>query len=1196
MPAIVFHLHGKSPNTDGISIDVQVTSLDELRKAVAAKFSVTLPTTISFHKSAPADTIPSDLEVLSTIETVLDERIVSILISGKKVRPVPGPTGGIPFIGGYSEIYPDFIGNYQRLLTRYGHMVYVGYLGKSVYLTDDPDCAGIVLSEGEFFSKEIGDNHPLFPLKMSIPNGLFTADSSNPTWSTSHKFMMTAMGARAMRNYVRTMDRTANRLVNCFNQLLEKGQSFDAFPWGLRAAGQTIGEVAIEADLKMLDSADSEIANIFQVIAANLRLSQTLFRKGRVYRALPNPEVREQRAVAAEANAFVDQEAARILKDSHTTDMPIDKAAVSTTSLLDYLLHATDEEGRKMDVELVHQNILTFLGAGQVTTSSALGWLWFCLATFPAQARKLYASLVAAGLRKDKEITAEELGKLEYLDWFIKETQRLYNPAFQPTRQAQKDVIMPGGFLVPKGSQVTVALHSVMVNPEHWKDPLTFDPERWGTEAVQKRHKYAYIPFAAGGRGCIGFNFALQEIKIVLARVVLNFQIENTTEGAVIYDPDFSLYRPLNFRMRLHKQVDPEEVLPEGTTTKAEEKIQAPQPAVGSKALPRFWAVHASNNGTCEGMAGDVAAKARQLGFADVQVVRLGDSPLADAKKTEEIAAGSNFFVICVSTYNGEPPDSALSFSDMLDMEMRAGNSARFAGINFCVFGAGNTQWGPTFQAFPKKVDANLAALGGNRIFEKGTGDSNADQDGDFTQWATRLWAATAANFGVNVEGASQDRGNVLTNAPAYHADSVKVEFIPRSSLVAADPFLAQPPIDGFVKATVRANVELVDENTPLPRGMRLLTFDVPKGFTYREGDHMEVFPENDLAVVDRLLVALNFVADAVFTIKEVGSGVNSTSLAAFLVGRGGITLRDLLLYYADLAGPLQRSSLLMLSSFLPDDAKFQTLRDTLNAAGAASDNDAPNSFAQKNRNFSELVANYPVLAQALDLKKLLTVLRATQPRRYSISSSPLVDPCVAKLCVGVDDLRVADHLGLCSGFLARAKIGHVVWVRPRSSQESFHLPSDPAVPVVMVAAGTGISAFLGFLEHRRAQGLKVQEYGGQAPFRLFYGTSYHDMPTLRGIVQSYIEDGTVLLEAAYSEEDSPRRFAQHILIRDALKIWSDLSNNGRVYVCGSAARVGEGVRQSLMRIAEQVGGVADPVGWLAGLKKEGRYSEDVFG
>ncbi|KAJ6455918.1 cytochrome P450 [Mycena vitilis] len=1197
MPGVLFHLHGKSPSTDGISITIDAgNGIEHLRKAVAAEFSVALPSTLSFHKSAPPDTTPSDLKLLETTEAIEGEETVALLVSGKRVRPVPGPTGGIPYIGGYSELYPDFMGNYQRLLTRYGHIVHVSYLGKSVYLTDDPDCAGIVLSEGEFFSKNVGANHPLFPLKMTVPNGLFTADSANPAWGTSHAFMMGAMGARAMRGYVRSMDRTAERLVGCFEEIREKGTSVDAFAWGLRAAGQTIGEVAVGVDFKMLDSASSPIAAVFRQIGAGLHLAQILFRKGAVYRALPNPEARAQRGFDAQLKAWVDAEVQRTLREYETQDMPRDEAALKSKSLLDYMLHATDEEGRKMEVELVHQNVLTFLGAGQVTTSSALAWLWFCLASFPAQARRLYASLLAAGLRADtEEITAEELGKLEYLDWFIKETQRLYNPAFQPTRQAHKDVIMPGGLLVPAGAQVTVALHSLMVNPEHWKDPLTFDPDRWGTESVRKRHKNAYLPFAAGARGCIGFNFALQEIKIILCRVVLNFQIENTTEGAVIYDPDFSLFRPLNFNMRLHKQVDPAQLDIKLAEKAEEKKLQAPQPVVGTKTLPRFWAVHASDTGTCAGMAGVLGAKAQQLGFADVQVVALADSPLASAEKTAAAAAGPNFFVVCVATYNGEPPAAALGFCDMLDAEMKAGDSARFSGINFCVFGAGNTQWGPTFQAFPKKVDADMAALGGNRIFEKGTGDSNGDQDGDFTEWTTKLWAATAANFGVDIKSPIDGGGNLITDAPEYSADSVKVEFLSRSSS-AGETLLCQPPIAGFVKATVSANVELVDEDTPLPRCMRLLTFDVPEDFPYREGDHIEVVPENKAAVVDRLLISLNFVADAVFSVKEVDTSVNPTSLAALLVGRGQITLRDLLLYYADLAGPLQRSSLQMLASFLPGDDKSKTLRETLIAASTSSDKDAGTSFTQQNRNFSDLVTNYPLLSQALNLQKLLMVLRATQPRRYSVASSPLVDARVVKLCVGVEDERVSDFQGLCSGFLRRAETGHVLWVRPRASQDSFHLPTDPKVPVVMVGAGTGISAYLGFLEHRRAQGIKIPEFGGEATFRLVYGTSHHDMASLKSLIRTYVEDGTVLAEAAYSADDSPCRFAQHILIRDGLQTWTDLSNNGRVYVCGSAARVGEGVRQSLMRIAEQVGGVSDPAAWLAGLRKEGRYSEDVFG
>jgi hypothetical protein len=77
----------------------------------------------------------------------------------------------------------------------------------------------------------------------------------------------------------------------------------------------------------------------------------------------------------------------------------------------------------------------------------------------------------------------------------------------------------------------------------------------------------------------------------------------------------------------------------------------------------------------------------------------------------------------------------------------------------------------------------------------------------------------------------------MLTNAPEYHADSVKVSFVQRPPS-GAELFL-QPPIPGFVKATLRANIELVEEDTPLPRGMRLLTFDVPEGLIYREDDHM---------------------------------------------------------------------------------------------------------------------------------------------------------------------------------------------------------------------------------------------------------------------------------------------------------------------------------------------------------------------
>ncbi|KAK7016552.1 hypothetical protein R3P38DRAFT_3202736 [Favolaschia claudopus] len=140
---------------------------------------------------------------------------VAVLVNGKQrdelffeVHPVPGPTGGLSFIGGYSEIYPDFIGNYHRLLAcgaclvsregsscclQYYFFIYLYHRlilsSRHIYLTDDPDCAGVVLKESEYFTKKIDENSPLAPFKLSeFGNGIFTSDSDDWEGAEGHKF------------------------------------------------------------------------------------------------------------------------------------------------------------------------------------------------------------------------------------------------------------------------------------------------------------------------------------------------------------------------------------------------------------------------------------------------------------------------------------------------------------------------------------------------------------------------------------------------------------------------------------------------------------------------------------------------------------------------------------------------------------------------------------------------------------------------------------------------------------------------------------------------------------------------------------------------------------------------------------------------------------------------------------------------
>lgn len=92
------------------------------------------------------------------------------------------------------------------------------------------------------------------------------------------------------------------------------------------------------------------------------------------------------------------------------------------------------------------------------------------------------------------------------------------------------------------------------LQPKVWNAPSDFNPDRWTTEEVKKRHKSAYVPFAAGPRMCIGFNFALMEIRVILSMLVYRYQFEMMGNEPVEYDPDFQLVRPNNFFVKAKRR------------------------------------------------------------------------------------------------------------------------------------------------------------------------------------------------------------------------------------------------------------------------------------------------------------------------------------------------------------------------------------------------------------------------------------------------------------------------------------------------------------------------------------------------------------------------------------------------------------------------------------------------------------------
>ena len=644
-----------------------------------------------------------------------------------------------------------------------------------------------------------------------------------------------------------------------------------------------------------------------------------------------------------------------------------------------------------------------------------------------------------------------------------------------------------------------------MINKEHWKNATVFDVDRWDTPEVQNRHPQAFLPFATGGRSCIGFAFALQEVNYIVARLVLNFRFENVTGEPVVYDPGFSLYRPLNLKVKALPQEDADKVLEEAKSEPKKEQQEKAAPkegknakaaAVGRPDLPVVYALHASNSGTAKGYASELVSKARSLGFR-TEFMTLNDFPIANEEDIAKLASGHNVVLVVAATYNGEPSDSALDFDIALDGALEAGQEAkdRLHGLNYSVFGCGNTQWGATYQAFPNKVDASLKKLGAEQFHPKGTGNSDDDQDRDWHEWAQSLWGTLAAQYGIDLNNPSLGAD---AEAARPSGPPLKVQFQPYHG---TEEQPIRPPLEGLQQSQIVANVELVDEDTPLPRGMRLITLSLPQGQTYRAGDHVEIVPENTDEAVEAVLASLNLVEQGTFSVQvDDEASLNTNSLAAKLAEVGTVTVKEALRYWADLSAPVSRGALQLIASRMDEDDAVRKELEALADPGASKD--AAAEFNRKNRNFATFLEHYPSIARVMGLPELLLAVKAISARRYSIASSPLADAKTLKICVGVDVvLRGSNEPfeGLCSGYLKRREPGQHVWLKTRPAPEAFHLPEDHSIPVTMVAAGTGIAPFLGFFEERKARDYKLKKSGGKAEkFKLYYGTTHHDMKNLR--------------------------------------------------------------------------------------------------
>jgi cytochrome P450 len=173
-----------------------------------------------------------------------------------------------------------------------------------------------------------------------------------------------------------------------------------------------------------------------------------------------------------------------------------------------------------LDDDLIRDQMLTLLIAGHDTSTASLSWALHLLSQHPEALARAAADVQTA--LGDEPPTMANIARLGYLEQVIRETLRLYPPIHIGNRLARRELRFAGR-VIPAGRRVAYSIYLTHRHPAHWPRPDEFDPDRFAPEQPAPA-PYTYLPFGGGARNCVGMAFAQVEVKVILARILQQFQ------------------------------------------------------------------------------------------------------------------------------------------------------------------------------------------------------------------------------------------------------------------------------------------------------------------------------------------------------------------------------------------------------------------------------------------------------------------------------------------------------------------------------------------------------------------------------------------------------------------------------------------------------------------------------------------------
>ena len=412
----------------------------------------------------------------------------------------------------------------MRLAREYGDLPHFRLVAHPAYLLNHPDLVREVLvTQQSKFVKSLA----LQRARILLGQGLLTSEGE--LHRRQRRLVQPAFHRERLNGYAQTMTECAARACSRWRD----GATMDVSNEMMRLTLDIVARTLFSADV------ESEAPEIGEALTAVLKMFRLLMLPFAEHlEKLPIPPVRR----FEKARARLDATIYGLVEERR-------RSGRDTGDLLSMLLLAQDEEGGGgMSDSQVRDEALTLFLAGHETTANALTWTWYLLSQNPGCDERLHRELdsVLGG----RVPTAGDLPALPYAEMVFTEAMRLYPPAWAIGRMAKEDCEL-GGVKIPAGSICLASPYVMHRDPRWFPDPERFDPERWTTEAREKRPKFSYFPFGGGTRVCIGERFAWMEGVLVLATIAQRWTLRLDPDQKIDVLPLITLRTRYGMRMLL---------------------------------------------------------------------------------------------------------------------------------------------------------------------------------------------------------------------------------------------------------------------------------------------------------------------------------------------------------------------------------------------------------------------------------------------------------------------------------------------------------------------------------------------------------------------------------------------------------------------------------------------------------------------